>query len=487
MTEFVPAVFLPIVLRNSIKYKVLSNHSFTVIEKTFVGAEAAGTSTFLEWENDKFTVVSRICKRYHIPHTTVYQWLNKVKMGSEITGLSGRPTVMDAAAGAEFIATLKARADAKDAVPHMETLQLINKGVSDTLMRKGKRGTAAISSICLNTQKKVFKDYKVVKLKPQIMTDARLKACSCPRISYIWGCVCMAYSAHLHAECKWNADATTIIVSEKGTGSYVCAIKDEDNHAPVASSSIPDNLNLLVKWFGLSNAGGESGPLVLIIAVPSMAEDTFFAAQITCMQSTTTCGEKGWLYISQTRGGCYSMWVHYYLNVTVPMITLSNETHEHKVSSSCQSRTALLIFRFIDNTYIIIMQNIDGSPMRNYYSQDGEAEILIPAMDEEVQAAFEGANTDFIKGPPSATGIHQAWDRSTNFRDTKTGMETVTKNGTDTSNPTLARNIRRAITQLRVEFPVANEAKIIAAIETLCYVQKNGYVTSRKHREGYKV
>lgn len=138
------------------------------------------------------------------------------------------------------------------------------------------------------------------------------------------------------------------------------------------------------------------------------------------------------------------------------------------------------------------MQNIDGSPMRNYYSQDGEAEILIPAIDVEVQAAFGGANAHFIKGPPSATGIHQAWDRSTNFRDTKTGMETVTKNGTDTSNPTLARNIRRAITQLRVEFPVvtlssANEAKIIAAIETLCYVQKNGYVTSRKHREGYKV
>ena len=106
-----------------------------MIEKTFVGVEAAGTSTFLEWEDVKFTVERRICKRYHIPHTTVYQWLNKFKMGREITGLSG-PTVVDAAAGAEFIATLKARADAKDAVPHMETLQLINKGVSDMSMRK---------------------------------------------------------------------------------------------------------------------------------------------------------------------------------------------------------------------------------------------------------------------------------------------------------------------------------------------------------------
>lgn len=32
---------------------------------------------------------------------------------------------MDAVAGAEFVATLKSRTAAKDAVPHLETLQLI--------------------------------------------------------------------------------------------------------------------------------------------------------------------------------------------------------------------------------------------------------------------------------------------------------------------------------------------------------------------------
>ena len=54
------------------------------------------------------------------------------------------------------------------------------------------------------------------------------------------------------------------------------------------------------------------------------------------------------------------------------------------------------------------MQNMDGSPMRNFYSQDGDAEIFTPTMDAAVQAAFEGANTDYIKGHPSATGIHQS-------------------------------------------------------------------------------
>lgn len=90
---------------------------------------------------------------------------------------------------------------------------------------------------------------------------------------------------------------------------------------------------------------------------------------------------------------------------------------------------------------------MDGSPMRNFYSQDGEARIFTPAMDAVVQPAFEGANIDLIKGPPSATGIHQSWDRSTNFRNTKKIMETVKKNGINTINSTLAKNVKAAITQ----------------------------------------
>ena len=130
--------------------------------------------------------------------------------------------------------------------------------------------------------------------------------------------------------------------------------------------------------------------------------------------------------------------------------------------------------------------------MRNFYSQDGEAEILIPAMDASVQLAFQDIITDFVKGPPSATGIHQSWDRNTSFRDTKKGMETVTKNGIDTSNATLARNVKCVIAQLKVKHPEitlssANESKMIKAIETLTYVQKNGYVQSRKHVMGFEV
>lgn len=139
-----------------------------------------------------------------------------------------------------------------------------------------------------------------------------------------------------------------------------------------------------------------------------------------------------------------------------------------------------------------MLQNDDGSSMRNFYSQDGEAEILTPAMSEVVQLAFKDSLTDFAKGPPSATGIHQSWDRSTSFRDCKKGMKTVTEAGIDTSNETLATNMRTAIRALKikhseVKMTSATEMKMIRACETLSYVQKNGYVTSRKHAMGYEV
>lgn len=166
-------------------------------------------------------------------------------------------------------------------------------------------------------------------LAPQILTDARKKACECIRISYIWGCLLLAYSGNLSAENKWNADATTIIVSESLSGSLVCALSDDDS-TPVSSSTIPDNLNILVKWFGLNNAAGESGPLVLIFAVPSMTEATFFSTEVVCLASTSYIGEKGRIYCSKTRGGCPEMWKYYFLYVTIPTIERSNALHLNK-------------------------------------------------------------------------------------------------------------------------------------------------------------
>ena len=87
------------------------------------------------------------------------------------------------------------------------------------------------------------------------------------------------------------------------SGSLKCAILDGTEKTPVASSTIPDNLNILVKWFGLNNAGGESGPSVLVFAVPSMTEGTYFSAEVPALASTSFIDETGVIFFSKTRGG----------------------------------------------------------------------------------------------------------------------------------------------------------------------------------------
>ena len=79
-----------------------------------------------------------------------------------------------------------------------------------------------------------------------------------------------------------------VYINQRGSGSLVCTIANSNEESPIASHSIPDTLNLLVKWFALNNVGGESDPLVLIFAVPSITENTFFAREVISMSSTQT-------------------------------------------------------------------------------------------------------------------------------------------------------------------------------------------------------
>jgi hypothetical protein len=59
--------------------------------------------------------------------------------------------------------------------------------------------------------------------------------------------------------------------------------------------------------------------------------------------------------------------------------------------------------------------------MRFMFYIDGEAIILKQALDPEVLAEFSNGLIDVLKGPPSASAIHQAADRSNTFRDLKKG------------------------------------------------------------------
>ena len=277
MTEdSIPLIFGELNLRARGKYRDLSQHEFIAAEKVFAASELTKKTSFLKWAGARGCSLGSFSRRYQIPKSTLNHW-KKISENplQQFHHSGGRPSAVDSVGRAEIVETIRNSVANRDAMPREAALQLLNKAVVDTKKRQGKRGAEANVVIAPNTRRRIFHDLKVKAVVPQFLTDARRKACECIRLSYIWGCLLLAYSGHLLAEHKWNADATTIVVSESLTGSLVCAIQDYKDKTPISSSTVPNSLNVLVKWFGLNNAAGESGPLVLIYAVPTMAEGTF--------------------------------------------------------------------------------------------------------------------------------------------------------------------------------------------------------------------
>ncbi len=87
-------------------------------------------------------------------------------------------------------------------------------------------------------------------------------------------------------------------------------------------------LSLIVKVFGLGNAGGEIGPLTVIVAIKGMEEGKFHAERVKCFTATAEVASKGgWVYFTKSKGGCATMWQHYFKNVAVPTIVEAAEHH----------------------------------------------------------------------------------------------------------------------------------------------------------------
>jgi hypothetical protein len=102
MSDTVPQVFAPFNLRNKTLYQNLSRQLLTVAEITFIGSEAAGITSSLTWETEKFTVIGTICKRYTLPIPTVREWMEKVIASVPISSKIERPSAMDGEAIEKF-------------------------------------------------------------------------------------------------------------------------------------------------------------------------------------------------------------------------------------------------------------------------------------------------------------------------------------------------------------------------------------------------
>jgi hypothetical protein len=132
---------------------------------------------------------------------------------------------------------------------------------------------------------------------------------------------------------------------------------------------------------------------------------------------------------------------------------------------------------------------MDGTPMRNFIAKMGRPKFSLRRWTGQSSLPSKRLEQNSSKG---LLLLRLLIKPTTEVQYTKLGMETVTKNDIDTSNPTLVKHVKVAILALKAEHPQiqlshANETKMIKAIETLTYVQKNGYVQARKIVMGYEV
>lgn len=136
--------------------------------------------------------------------------------------------------------------------------------------------------------------------KPQDLTHTGLKALQDVRLAYKIACIVLAYSGHLSAEYKWNAGATTAVGSRSRFGLRVVHVKGDPEPA-LNCSRVPNEMNLLVKWFHMCSAAGYSSDLVLIAAVSNLKDGKFFARNVKGLSGASEHKTIGWMYACNSR------------------------------------------------------------------------------------------------------------------------------------------------------------------------------------------
>lgn len=473
----VPAVLLPIdygTRSATIAYYDLSGYKFSAAEKRFLHDEVKGTTNLLEptffhkrTKKGKKTMRG-LAMRYNIKFSTFQKFSARLSAGGTVYDDPGRPGDLDDVAMKVILSRVKEGVATAKPLTGAELQALIAEEIMHTMQRAGKRILPGTEIEVTDAKRaRIEKSLNIRHLIPQPLTSARVAALSDIRLIYRIACIFLAYSAHLPAMLKWNADATTVVVNESGTGETVCYIPDAEERQKIDSGAQPSTTGILLKWMHLCNAAGHSGDLVVIAAVPSMKDGEFFAQQVPGLTGSDQIEGQGWLYCCNSRAGNAALWQHWFLHVLIPTLRRCRDWHD------VRCRTA------------------DGTLMDTVFSTDGELVILREAFNDNVLNALREAAVIYIKNGPSVTSQHQPADVSDNFRDFKTGMTMVTKKRIDTYNALLRQSLGAYFTAFAAAFSHADTTaefreKVTCGLEKIVYVMRSKYVTPEKISQGFE-
>mmetsp|Transcript_33448 Transcript_33448/g.73683 ORF Transcript_33448/g.73683 Transcript_33448/m.73683 type:complete len:787 (-) Transcript_33448:812-3172(-) len=475
----IPRRFLPLraETRNSegVFYKQFNSVPLTMVEKHFLLGEIDGSHSLLEATGvdlrtgEELRTAKGFAGRYCLKQKTISAWKIKVQHGGILLdgGKGGHLTLLDQISIEAISTVIKTKTKATIGHALSKLPGLLGEEALNT--RKRRSGVVFTGEEVDVSTSFVYTTRKKMKIKGRVgqdLTHARLLGVADWRSIYRIACMFSAFSGMIRGEYKWNADATTAIVSKDGTGRLVCWIPTGEERATLNDSTYSASLNVLVKWVHMNNAAGEMGPVTLVLTMPGMKEDDFFAKKVKGITGSPEIGSSGWIYFAKKRCGTGPMWKHWFLNVVIPTLVACRTFHDFK--DECDKN------------------------MRMIFSTDGEACVLNEVFTPEVLAGFKAALVDYLKNGPSCSSKTQSADVSDNFRDWKTGLDYSTKNPEkcNSYSLTLREALEEAFKELKEKHPHITleseyKEKVVHVVEKVVWCLRNKYVTAEKIAQGF--
>lgn len=104
--------------------------------------------------------------------------------------------------------------------------------------------------------------------------------------------------------------------------------------------------------------------------------------------------------------------------------------------------------------------------------------------DDSVMSKFQAAGVDAMKGPPSATHRHQAWDCGPLFRGIKQGVDRIISASMPFENDTLQLNLENYMKHFdeafsSIQLTSTFKNKIIDCLQTICWSAKTHWTAPK--------
>ena len=217
-------------------YSNLAHASLSVEEREWLVREASGQNP---QHMDQTTSKKGLIRRYNLyssffkKNSTVYK-----KKGS--LNSVGRPPLIDDEHMSNVASVLVKRRREVDEVPKEEFRRLLAEAVVETERSRG-RVDPCFERLDERTEARYREKYHIQESKSQAVTKARVDACKCPMMSYVWYLICVALGNDLPSHRKWNADATTFVFEPCGSGGKTVRLADEEEYKYV------DNYEVVLK------------------------------------------------------------------------------------------------------------------------------------------------------------------------------------------------------------------------------------------------